>query len=141
MISAFPLTIVIVGIAGILMYKKTLRQKSWFEGLQLEFESVDCAHTKAIPYAETFGISFKRKEKRMKKVIINKSEIRKDVTYRLNCDACGKKRYFQMIATPEATAYQKHRIQYILGTFGAIFLVYGIIVAPVLTFLSKLFNL
>ncbi|MGG0642542.1 hypothetical protein ABE021_01185 [Sporosarcina gallistercoris] len=102
---------------------------------------MDCAHTKAIPYTETFGISFKRKEKRMKKVIINKSEIWKDITYRLHCDACGKKRYFHMIATPEAIAYQKHRIQYILGTFGAIFLVYGVIVAPVLTFLSKLFNL
>ncbi|WP_251639296.1 hypothetical protein [Sporosarcina sp. NCCP-2716] len=141
MISAFPLTILVVGIAGILLYKKTLKQKSWFDGLQLEFESTGCPHTKAIPYAEMFGLSFKRKEKRVKKVIFNKSEIIKDVTFRLYCEPCRKKRWFHMIDTPEASAYQKHRMLYIFGTFGAIFLTYGVIVAPVLTFLSKVFSL
>ncbi|GEM_PF-4055126 len=140
MISAFPLTIVIVGIAGIILYKKTLRQKPWFEGLQLEFESIGCPHTKVIPYAETFGLSFKRKEKRIKKVVFTKSEITRDVSFRLYCEPCRKKRDFRLIITPETEAYQKHRMLYIFGTFGAIFLVYGIVVAPVLTFLSDVFN-
>ncbi|WP_025784049.1 hypothetical protein [Sporosarcina sp. D27] len=141
MISAFPLTILIVGIAGMMLYKKTLRQKNWFEGLQLAFESVNCPHTKTIPYADTFGISFKRKETRVKKVVLNKSEIRKNVTYRLFCESCHKKRSFHLIESPEVSAYQKHKVLYLLGTFAAIFLVYGVIIAPVLTFVSKLFNL
>lgn len=140
MASAFPLTILIVGIAGILLYKKTLRQKSWFDGLQLEFESTGCPHTKVIPYADTFGLSFKRKEKRVKKVVFNRSEISKEVTFRLYCEPCRKKRDFHLINTPETQAYQKHRMLYIFGTFGAIFLTYGVIVAPVLTFISNVFN-
>ncbi|MDW0110619.1 hypothetical protein QT716_11285 [Sporosarcina aquimarina] len=141
MISAFPLTILFVGIAGIILYKRTIREKSWFDGLHLEFDSVDCPHTKTIPYEKTFGLSFKRKEKRVKTVVFNKSEVRKDVTFLLLCDECGKRRFFHLIETPEVKAYSKHKTLYLLGTFGAIFVVYGIIVAPILTLITKLFNL
>lgn len=73
MISAYPLTIS--------SYKKTIRKKSWFDGLQLEFNSADCPHTKIIPYEKTFGLSSKRMEKRVKTVVITQSEVRKDMVF------------------------------------------------------------
>lgn len=141
MISAFPLTIVIVGIAGIILYKKSLRQKGWFDGLALQFESTGCPHKKTIPYAETSGLSFRRRERRTEKTVFNKYVVTKEVTFRLRCEECGKKQNFHIIETPETKAYEKHRMIYIFGTFAAIFVIYGVAVAPILTFITKVFNL
>lgn len=133
MISAYPLTIS--------SYKKTIRKKSWFDGLQLKFNSVDFPHTKTIPYEKNVWPVLQTNRETCEDGGDHPIRSAKRCRVRSHLDQCAKKGYVPLIKTPVVKAYNKHELFISLEHSGSSFLCMGSSLPLILTLITNLFNL
>lgn len=136
------LFIVITGIVLLMKkYKKELTSKDWYETFQYEFRSADCRHEKQIKLTEIdwkFAFTMK-KEKSVTVAAGPFSKTTHRVHYRLFCEECGEKRWFEQTnSVLDHKDLFRLRIKYLAVGAGVIMLAFIITMTVIFKFIVKI---
>lgn len=143
-LSVIGVMLIIVITAIVLLnkrYKKELRSQDWYEEFQYEFRSADCSHDKQIKLTEIdwkFAFTMKR-EKNIKVEAGPFSKTIHQVHYRLFCNECGEKRWFEQTnSVLDHKELFRLRLKFLAMGAGVIMLAFILTMTIIFNFIVKI---